>query len=485
MSTYLGLDLGTSGLRGLIVDHAGVPVGDATADYPVATLHDGWSEQDPALWLDACRAVMSNLKATHPKAYASIGGIGVAGHMHGATLLDDRGEIVRPCILWNDTRSAAEAATLDGDPVFRELSGNIVFPGFTAPKLAWLAIHEPANFARVSTVMLPKDYLVYWLSGRLVSEMSDAAGTGWLDTGKRSWSEDLLTKSGMRRDQMPDLIEGAEAAGTVSAIRADELGLSANVIVAGGGGDNAAAACGVGAFREGDGFVSLGTSGVILAARNNYAPMPGSAVHTFCHAVPDRWYQMGVALSATDSLNWLAGLVGKSPTELAGQLDSTPDQPGPVCFLPYLSGERTPHNDAAIRGAFIGLAKSHDSTALVRAVMEGVCYAMRDCLEALSSSGTSLSRILAIGGGSNSDTWVQMLADVLKLDLNLPAKGDFGAALGGARLAMVAAGAASTNDIMTAPTIDRTIEPRPEAVERYAEGYARYASLYPKLKDLQ
>ncbi len=481
---FLGLDLGTSGLRGLLVSAPGAVIGDAAHDYGVATPHQGWSEQDPGDWITACRAVMAALRQAHPDAFAAIRGIGIAGQMHGATLLDDAGAVIRPCILWNDTRAAAEAAELDADPAFRAISGNIVFPGFTAPKLKWVARSEPEAFARVAKVLLPKDYLIQWLTGRVVSDMSDAAGTSWLDVGARDWSDRLIERSGMTRAQMPDLVEGSEAVGEVRPMRAAELGLPAAVIVVGGGGDNAVAACGIGVLREGQGFVSLGTSGVLLAAKDSYAPKPASAVHTFCHAVPGKWYQMGVILSATDSLNWLADMLGSSPQSLSDQLADTPTGPSAIRFLPYLSGERTPHNDAAARGAFLGLAKKHDGADLAQAVMEGVAFALRDCLEALKSTGTDLERVVAIGGGSNSAFWVQTLANVLDIPIDLPEKGDFGAALGAARLGMVGAGGQTRDSVMRPPAVTQTIEPNTSLRDSYRAAYEKYAASYAALKEL-
>ncbi len=481
---YLGLDLGTSGLRGLLVSEAGVPVGDHAASYPVSCPHEGWSEQDPADWLMACHAVTAQLRQTYPKEFAAIRGIGVAGHMHGATLLDVSGQVIRPCILWNDGRAAEEAATLDAIPVFRELSGNIVFPGFTAPKLMWVARHEPEAFARIHKVLLPKDYLVYWLTGRFVSDLSDAAGTSWLDVAHRCWSDELIDKSGMGREQMPDLVEGSEVVGQLDARVASELGLSGQVKVVGGGGDNAAAACGIGALQDNQGFLSLGTSGVLLAAKNRYAPAPDSAVHTFCHAIPDKWYQMGVILSATDSLNWLANNVGKTAEALSSELPERSDGPSALLFLPYLSGERTPHNEVKPRGSFLGLARGTDTTALCQSVMEGVSFAMRDCYEALRSTGTELTDLLAIGGGSQSGFWLQTMADTLGIPLHLPGKGDFGAAMGAARLAMTGVEGQSPESVMLPPPIECTFEPRMNLRDAYEASYLRYTKSYSALKEV-
>lgn len=481
---FLGLDLGTSGLRALLVDDSGTVIGSAEAHYSVSHPHAGWSEQDPQHWLDAVAKTLEALREDHAEAIGQLRGIGISGHMHGATLVDAAGDVLRPCILWNDTRSHVEAAKLDGAPQVRELSGNIVFPGFTAPKCMWVAAHEPQVFAQIDKVLLPKDYLSFWLTGQAVSEMSDAAGTSWLDVGARDWSEVLLNASGMRRDQMPALIEGSQIAGTVRDDRSAKLGLPKGVQVVGGGADNAAAACGVGALHEGQGFVSLGTSGVLLAARDSFAPMPASAVHTFCHAIPGTWYQMGVILAATDSLNWLSGVLEAPAGDLAMALGNQIGAPQEVRFLPYLSGERTPHNDSSIRGAFFGLDIGTDRAALTRSVMEGVSFALRDSLEALKLTGTKLDRVLAIGGGARSAYWVELLATILNLPIDLPAQGEFGAALGAARLAICGVTGADPQQVMTQPVIHKTIQPRQDVVVAYEAAYQKFHASYPVLKAL-
>lgn len=481
---YLGLDLGTSGLRAVLVDVDGAVVAASDQSYPVSHPHSGWSEQDPADWIAACERAFDALKASHPRGFSALRAIGLSGQMHGATLLGTSGEVLRPAILWNDTRSHAEAAAMDADPAFRAISGNIVFPGFTAPKLAWVRSHEPETFARVSMVLLPKDYLRFWLTGDFASDMSDSAGTSWMDTGKRAWSAELLEKAGMREDQMPRLVEGSEVSGTLRAEIAQRWGLSEAVKVVGGGGDNSASACGVGCFDEGDGFVSLGTSGVLLAARAGFAPAPETAVHTFCHSVPDTWYQMGVILAATDCLNWLAAQTGTKPAELSALLGHRINGPGAIRFLPYLSGERTPHNDAEIRGAFVGLGIGDGHKELTQAVMEGVAFALKDNHEALKATGTQLKRMLAIGGGSKSDYWIELIATLLGVPIDLPEKGEFGAALGAARLAIVGDTGAAPAEVMTRPVVARTIEPRADLAGAYDNAYAQFRALYPALKEL-
>jgi len=482
--SFLGIDLGTSGLRALLVDDAGVPIGSAERHYEVAHPHSGWSEQNPADWVAALEGAVAELRSSYPE-FASLQSIGVAGHMHGATLLDANDEVLRPCILWNDTRSHAEAAELDATDQVRALSGNIVFPGFTAPKLVWVKKNEPDLFEKVRKVLLPAAYLNFYLTGQHVADMSDSAGTSWLDVGARRWSEHLLDVSKMRAGNMPRLVEGSEKAGELRPELAANWGLRQPVVVAGGAGDNAAAACGIGAMREGQGFVSLGTSGVLLAARDGYRPAPETAVHTFCHAVPGRWYQMGVMLSATDSLNWLARITGKSPADLTKALGDDLKTPGAVRFLPYLSGERTPHNDADIRGSFTGLSAETGVEDLTQAVLEGVAFGLRDSFEALQSTGAKLDALIAIGGGAASNYWLKLIATALNLPLDLPAQGEFGAALGAARLGMAAATGAEVDAIMTPPDIAKRIEPVSVLQEDFDAAYASFRAAYGGVKTIQ
>lgn len=479
---YLGIDLGTSSVKVLLIDADQTIIGSASSDLDVSRPQSGWSEQDPVDWIAATEAAVAVLKAHRPAELSAVRGIGLSGHMHGATILDEGDQVLRPCILWNDTRSHLEAAELDADPRFRQVTGNIVFPGFTAPKLAWVRKNEPDIFARVRWVLLPKDYLRLWLTGEHMSEMSDSAGTSWLDVGARRWSAELLAATELSERQMPTLVEGSAPAGRLRDELAARWGMAKGIVVAGGAGDNAASACGMGVVQPGQAFVSLGTSGVIFAANGSYLPNPQSAVHTFCHALPNTWHQMGVILSATDSLNWLCGVTGKSAGELTGELGDKLKAPGGVAFLPYLSGERTPHNDATIRGVFTGLGHESDRSALTQAVLEGVAFAFRDSLEALRAAGTELSRVTAIGGGSRSRYWLRAIATALQLPVDIPADGDFGAAFGAARLGLIVADRADPLDTCTAPATAETIEPEATLGAAYAEAYQRYRALYPVIR---
>lgn len=469
---FLGIDLGTSGVKVLLMDADQRVIGAATAGLRVSRPRDGWAEQNPADWIAATRSALAELAAAQD--LSSVAGIGLSGQMHGAVTLDAGDRVIRPAILWNDTRSHAEAARLDADPQFRAVSGNIVFPGFTAPKLVWMAAHEPEAFARVDCVLLPKDYLRLWLTGERVAEMSDAAGTSWLDTGARAWSDALLAASGMRRDQMPALIEGSAVSGRLRAEIAAEVGLPAGIPVAGGAGDNAATAIGAGTIAAGQGFVSLGTSGVLFAATDRYLPLPASAVHAFCHALPGMWHQMGVILSASAALEWYAGIVGARAADLTAALGDSLRAPGEVTFLPYLSGERTPHNDALARAAFTGLSARSDRAALTQAVLEGVAFALADNLDALRAAGSDPQALLALGGGARSDYWLKVIATALDLPVQVPEAGDFGAAFGAARLGMMAATGADPAAICTPPRIAREIGPDSALRPAFAAALARF-----------
>lgn len=476
---FIGLDLGTSSLKAILLDEQQKIMAEHSVALTVQRPHDGWSEQDPQSWCDAATTALKALSNKHD--CSGVLGIGLSGHMHGATLVGSDDTPLRPCMLWNDTRSHAEATEMDADPVFREITGNIVFPGFTAPKVEWVRRNEIDTFGRTGKVLLPKDYLRLFLTGEHVSEMSDAAGTAWLDTGARDWSDTLLEKCHLSRNHMPRLVEGAEASGTLRAELAGEIGLP-QCIVAGGAGDNAAAAIGAGVVAPGAAFLSLGTSGVLFAANESYRPDPRSAVHTFCHAVPDTWHQMGVILAATDALEWLSRLTGQSAAELTADLGDI-RAPSNTLFLPYLGGERTPHNDASVRGQFLHLDHATDAKEAARAVLQGVSFAFADCRDALAETGTQITRALAMGGGSKSDHWLRMLASTLNITLDVPEAGDFGAALGAARLGMMAATGAGP-EIAEQPPIATSIGPDPALADAMAEGHARYKRAYQMLKDL-
>jgi len=479
---YLGIDLGTSSVKSVLMNQEQTIIASHTARLGITRLHDGWSEQNPEDWIHAIETTLTKLKQSHPAELSAVRGIGLSGHMHGATLLDEKNDVLRPCILWNDTRSHAQAARLD-TPTSRKIAGNILFPGFTAPKIAWVADNEPDIFSRIAKVLLPKDYVRLWLTGEHVAEMSDAAGTGWLDVGARSWSPELLEATGLDESHMPFLVEGTDVSGVLRKDIAEKFNMSTKVVVAGGAGDNAASACGMGTVGAGHAFLSLGTSGVLFAANDKYQPNADSAVHAFCHALPNTWHQMGVILAATDALNWLAALVNETPEKLAQSLEGKTTKPSDLLFLPYLGGERTPINDANARGVFLGLKHTTDTVEMTRAVMQGVAFAFRDCHLALSSAGTQLTQATAIGGGAKSEHWLQMIANTLNLPLTLPDDGDYGASLGAARLGLIAAEESDALSVCTAPVTSKIITPD-STHGQMVELHERYRSTYQALAPL-
>ncbi len=479
---YLGLDIGTSSVKTVLFDRDQHLIAQASRPLTVTRPRPGWSEQDPASWWTAVEATIDAIAAQH--SLADLRGIGLSGHMHGAVCLDESDRVLRPAILWNDGRAAAECAEIEASlPESRSIAGNIAMPGFTAPKIQWMRHHEPELFARIDMVLLPKDYVRLLLIGHHVSDMSDAAGTLWLDVAARDWSDDLLAATGLSRANMPRLVEGSAASGELRSDLAARWGIKGPVVVAGGAGDNAAAACGVGVVTPGSAFVSLGTSGVLFVSNARFSPNTDGAVHAFCHAIPNTWHQMGVILSATDSLEWLSRISGKSAADLANAVGPI-TEPSDVTFLPYLSGERTPHNDASARGAFTGLSQSHSLTDLTQSVMEGVAYAFADCQRVLGEAGTNFDSALAVGGGARSETWLRIMANVLNRPLNIAADSDVGAALGAARLAICATEGADPHEVCAAPEILKVIAPEPALVDRYREGHARYRDLYPALKEI-
>lgn len=470
--TYLGLDLGTSGVKALLIDDAQTAIAEGHGALTVERPHPMWSEQDPLSWITACEAAIDQVRAAAPAEFARLRGIAVSGQMHGATLLDADDQPLRPAILWNDGRSHAECGELESRADFRGIGGNIVMAGFTAPKLLWVQKNEPDIFERTAKVLLPKDFVNLWLTGEYVSEMSDAAGTLWLDVAKRDWSGDLLAATCLTRDHMPRLVEGSALAGDLRSDLASAWGVG-SVAVAGGAGDNAATACGLGAVTPGQGFLSLGTSGVLFSVTDQFATNTDSAVHSFCHAIPDTWHQMGVILSATDGLAWFGQITGKSPAELTSMVTDV-TTPSRITFLPYLSGERTPHNAPDATAAFLGLRRSHELRDMVQAVMEGVGFAFADCCTALDACGSLPTSVTVAGGGSQSNTWLQMVADITNLRLEVPASGAQGAALGAARLAILASGDGPAEEVLKPAQTTHTIYPNPALHASYAEGLQKY-----------
>ena len=474
----VGIDLGTSAVKVVLLGEDDNVLAHSSRPLSVSRPRPGFSEQDPEHWWLAACAGLDDLHAREPALLADAVAIGLSGQMHGATLLDASGAVLRPCILWNDGRCDVECAELERAwPALREVTGNLAMPGFTAPKLLWLRKHEPNIFARIAKVLLPKAYLRYRLTGEYIEDMSDASGTLWLDVAARRWSGAALAACDLRIEQMPRLVEGSDVAGVLTQDLAARWGFKRPPLLAGGAGDNAAGAVGVGAVRAGDAFVSLGTSGVLWATTATFMPNPARGVHAFCHAVPNTWHQMGVLLSAAASLAWWASVTGIHESELLAEIEPQMGDANPVWFAPYLSGDRTPHNNTRVRGGFLGLAADTKRAQMTLAVLEGVAYAFADAQQALADAGTHLAGATLIGGGARSPLWAQILADVLAIPLHQVAESDFGCALGAARLARMAAG----DSISVARPARRlhTYEPRPEQVAIQRERYAHWQRLYP------
>jgi xylulokinase len=478
---YLGIDLGTSEVKvvlvgedGRIVASAGVPIG-------LSRPQPRWSEQSPEEWWQATVSAVDRLKQEHAASLAAVRGIGLSGQMHGATLLDASDQPLRPAILWNDTRSDRECKELvERVADTYAITGNRVMPGFTAPKLMWVERHEPEVFRKVTSVLLPKDYLRLRLTGEKVSEMSDASGTLWLDVAKRDWSDAMLSGTHLSRKHMPRLVEGSAPSGRLRSELASRWGMKEAPIVAGGAGDNAASAVGMGAVATGGGFVSLGTSGVIFVVNDRFRPNPARAVHAFCHALPGRWHQMSVMLSAASCLRWVTKLVNSTgEPELLGEmekLDPVALSRAPI-FLPYLAGERTPHDDPGAQGVFFGMTPETNRAALAYSVIEGVAFGLADGMDALRAAGTQAKTLSLVGGGARSAFWGQLIADVLGVQLELHTGSEAGAALGAARLGQLACGK-SEAEVCARPPVTRTYAPSREQGAALADRLARFRTLY-------
>lgn len=477
---YLGLDFGTSEIKALLLDENGNIVLTQGAALSIQRPHPHWSEQSADEWWAVTNQLVQSVRSAAGEAWQRVKAIGLSGQMHGAVLLDENGKPLRPVILWNDTRSAAECAELEAaSPELHQITGNLAMPGFTAPKLVWVKKHEPEIFAKTASVLLPKDYIRFLMTGKKVSEMSDSAGTLWLDVAKRDWSDEILAKTSLTRAHMPALVEGCDNSGTLLPELAAEWGLNPEVVVAGGGGDNAASAVGVGAVQPGDAFISLGTSGVVFVVNEAYRPAPENAVHCFCHALPDRWHQMSVMLSAAACLSWYCKLVGVKEAELLEEIAALGEEQkaaAPV-FLPYLSGERTPHNDAHASGSFHGIRHGADRAVMGYAVIEGVSFGIADGVRVLQESGTEIAQCTLLGGGARSSFWAQLLADVLRLDIVTCKGGETGGALGAARLAALAAGRSET-EMCGKPETDRVYRPDAAAGAYLAGRYETFRALY-------
>jgi xylulokinase len=486
---FLGIDLGTSELKLLLLSAQQRAIATAGAPLGVSRPRSLWSEQDPQAWWAAFETAMDSLAASHPQVLRDVRGIGLAGQMHGAVLLDAHQQVLRPAILWNDGRSAAQCAQLTRElPELTRITGNLAMPGFTAPKLLWVREHEPEVFARIERVLLPKDYLRLLLTGEFFTDCSDASGTLWLDVARREWSPTVLRACGLTLAHMPALVEGSALAGRLRGEWARRWGLNDDVPVAGGGGDNAASAVGIGAVEPGQGFVSLGTSGVIFVVSDRFRPNPADAMHAFCHALPQRWHQMSVMLAAASCLDWavrltgaadVAQLIARATTLSAAQRESAP------LFLPYLSGERTPHNNPAAQGVLFGLTHAHDAAHLAWAVLEGVGFGLRDGLMSLALPQPPRALTL-VGGGARSAAWAQLLASILGVVLEQRDGAEAGAAWGAARLGAMASGLrlAQACPVPGPATgqIQRCFEPDAAQQRSLEQRFERFRGVYADLR---
>ncbi|GGP23281.1 xylulokinase [Silvimonas iriomotensis] len=486
---FIGIDLGTSSLKAIVLDRAGTVRASASAPLTVSRPQPLWSEQSPADWWAACETAIPAVLALAAKegiVASDIEAIGLTGQMHGATLLDAAGQVLRPAMLWNDGRAFAQCAALEKRvPQSRQITGNLMMPGFTAPKLLWVAEHEPDVFKQVATVLLPKDYLRYCLSGNFATDLSDAAGTLWLDVGKRDWSDEILAATGLTRAHMPQLFEGNQITGQLKPELAARWGLRSVPVVAGAS-DNAAGAIGAGIVAPGQAMLSLGTSGVYFAASDGFRANPQRAVHSFCHALPGTWHLMSVMLSAASCLDFTAQLTGYAdvPAMLQAAEGRGLDARTPL-FLPYLTGERTPHNNPAAQGAFFGLTAATTPADMANATLEGVAFGLADGVDALEATGVVPEEVTVIGGGSRSGYWVQMLADVLGRELVCREGGEVGPALGAARLAHLAIDpAADIAQVCPVPPVTGRFTPDAKRTTWLSPRRARFATLYRAVEPL-
>ena len=485
---FIGLDLGTSSLKALLLDREHRVRASASAPLTVQQPQPLWREQHPAHWWRACeqaRAALLGEAAGLGIRADEIAAIGLSGQMHGATLLGDGDEVLRPAILWNDGRSHEECAELERRvPTSREITGNLMMPGFTAPKLLWVARHEPAVFERVRKVLLPKDWLRLQLTGEYASDLSDAAGTLWLDMARRDWSDALLAATGLTRQQMPSLHEGPAITGVLRAELAQRFGLRRIPVVAGAG-DNAAGAVGMGIVRPGQGMLSLGTSGVFFVATDGFLANPARGVHSFCHALPRTWHLMSVMLSAASCLDHTQQLTGAGDVaslleaaERRGLGDGTP------YYLPYLNGERTPHNNPQARAVFFGIDAATGPADLANATLEGVGQGLLDGIEAVEATGARAAEVTLVGGGSRSGYWAQMLADIANRPLVQREGGDIGPALGAARLARIGIDGGALADLCPVPAAIGEFVPDPARQALLARRRTMFHRLYAQLRPL-
>ena len=487
MKAAIGVDVGTTGSRAVAVDELGAVVDARTSEYPLLTPRPQWTEQDPAAWWRATREVLGGVAASCRASSHEVVGVGLTGQMHGSVFLDRDGEVIRPALLWNDQRTGKQCEEITdriGPERIVEITGNPALTGFQAPKVLWLRDEEPGNYDRVAHVLLPKDHVRYRLAGELATDVSDAAGTLFLDLRRRRWSAEVLEALDVPAEWLPPVFEGPEPTGVIPDALAAELGLPSGIPVAAGGGDNAAAAVGTAVTRGGRMSSSIGTSGVLFAHSDDCAVDPSGRIHAFAHAVPDRYCLLAVTLSAGGSLRWWRDLTGLTYGELVAEAETVPPGAEGLVFLPYLTGERTPHLDPRASGGFMGLTARHTRGHMTRALMEGVVFSLRDGLEIMRGLDVHPTQILATGGGASAELWLQLQADIYGAAVHRLAIEE-GAAYGAALLGHVAAGTFADVDEATAlvGTVGEATEPVPTRVEIYDETYEVFRSLYGTLRE--
>lgn len=477
---FLGIDLGTSGLKVVIIDDKQTLMASTMVPLDVLRPAPLISEQNPSNWWQALMGAMLTLKKSHANLLAQIAYIGLSGQMHGATLLDKKGKILRNAILWNDGRAMTECAELlEREPRAIEISGNLIMPGFTAPKLLWVQKHEKALFKKTTMVLLPKDYLRFKMTGLFATDLSDASGTSLLSVRERRWSDELLNACNLTQAQMPQLYEGTEVTGTLTPALAKEWGLNPNCQLIAGAGDNAASAISMNIIEVGNAFLSLGTSGVYFVSDTRYRSNPKRAVHSFCHCLPKHWHQMTVHLSATACLDWATSSLGFTTVQALIHEAEKRNCPSRVIFLPFLSGERTPYNDPYARGTFFGLSHNTTRAELAQAVLEGVALVFAQGQHAMLSDNTPIEDIFVIGGGARSLYWGKILASALNHSLTYREDADIGAAIGAAKLAWMSA---HPNSTLQTPPIKTVIEPDDLLVEDLQKKADCFDHLYQTLK---
>ncbi|MDY2796629.1 MAG: xylulokinase [[Pasteurella] aerogenes] len=479
---YIGIDLGTSGVKAILLDEEQHILATASHVLPISRPQPLWSEQHPQDWWNATNQAMQELASQYD--LRAVKAIGLTGQMHGATLLDKADNVLSPAILWNDGRSFAECAELEQlVQNSREITGNLMMPGFTAPKLKWIAKHQPNLATQVAKVLLPKDYLRLLMTGEYASDMSDASGTMWLDVGKRDWNQDLLNACGLDINNMPQLFEGNQITGYLRKEIAQQWQMNAVPVIAGGG-DNAAGAIGVGLYQSGQAMLSLGTSGVYFVVTDKFRSNPQKAVHSFCHALPNRWHLMSVILSAASAVDWAKKVTGIGDIQTLFQQVEQSAVNSEAIFLPYLSGERTPHNDPHAKGVFWGLTHNDDQATLAKAVIEGVSFALVDGIDVLHQTGVVADSIALIGGGAKSAYWRQLLADISGRTLEYRTGGDVGPALGAAKLAQIALNPQQDIAQFCQPlTLEATYQPNWQRHEYYQQKREKFSTLYQRIKD--